>query len=738
MAILTTIAGLSAAYTRIEARVVAIARRFDLISEEVADFSVLAGASAMYCTGLTALVGTVDRARVYCDGYAAAGDGGGGEFVWYLGSTTTANGGTVFGAGTGRWKRVYSGALNVRWFGVTGNGTTNDTTAIVSVLAAIPSGGALYFPAGTYLVQRGNGSLLADTIVADSVTIFGDGAASVITSKNAAGNITNDTSNEFYSVFQATGRDNLVFRDLSFNGYCTPFSLYQCDGVVFDNIRDNGLLANAGGYLRDKTLYLYQCTDVRVVNCRFDNFQFAVYLSGTSGTRCKTVVVSNCHFDQTVAAGSFTALFPVGVYVYFGDDVLVTGCTFKDIYSSFDNGNTATGLGYGVYEGDGACNKLVVSSNTFHLNAKGAKQSCGVYINFAIQGVCCNNAFFAATSAGAYAAFMFDVKTTDSDRVFTGNSVKITATTGFGVYGNGSTSTTQVGRVVMSNNTVVGGLYGVSIDGLSACEVDIDGNSLRGQSGPQIQVAGAAALPLKFPRIANNRCKSGQSNGIKMAGYVVSPQITDNVILDGNLANTAGDAGAAVYFVSSSYGSLIDGNTIGNTAFGAGLFTYGVQSAANAADRIFKDIIGSNSFIGLANNFQFGRYNTASPTAGIFDASKGDFYRNTQLGSGGTPGWYVAFLLTPTLTTSASSASTTVVVNSTSSMATGQVVLLCKDSSPYDGDYYDTTKWHIDTVASVTNATDFVLTTGIPAGDGTYTPSSALRVVSFKAAAVIA
>jgi len=128
--ILTTISGLSDAYTRIEARVVAIARRFDLLSEEVEDFSVLAGAAAMYCTGLTALVGTVDRARVYCDGYTTAVDGGGGEFVWYLGSTTAADGGTVFGAGTGRWKRVFSGAVSPRWFGAKGDASTNDTAAM--------------------------------------------------------------------------------------------------------------------------------------------------------------------------------------------------------------------------------------------------------------------------------------------------------------------------------------------------------------------------------------------------------------------------------------------------------------------------------------------------------------------------------------------------------------------------------------------------------------------------------
>jgi len=146
MAILTTLAGLSAAYTRIEARVVAIARRFDLLSEEVADFSVLAVASAMYCTGLTALV-AVDRARVYCDGYAAAGDGGGGDFVWYLGSVTAANGGTVFGAGTGRWKRVYSGAVNVEWFGADRTGVTSSTSAIQ---AAINTGLDIEFPPGFY------------------------------------------------------------------------------------------------------------------------------------------------------------------------------------------------------------------------------------------------------------------------------------------------------------------------------------------------------------------------------------------------------------------------------------------------------------------------------------------------------------------------------------------------------------------------------------------------------------
>lgn len=65
-----------------------------------------------------------------------------------------------------------SGALNVKNYGAKGNGTVDDTAAINSAVAALPvSGGALYFPPGTYLVSS--------TITINvPVTIFGDGEAS--------------------------------------------------------------------------------------------------------------------------------------------------------------------------------------------------------------------------------------------------------------------------------------------------------------------------------------------------------------------------------------------------------------------------------------------------------------------------------------------------------------------------------------------------------------------------------
>jgi len=64
----------------------------------------------------------------------------------------------------GRWRRIYSDAFNVRWFGATGDGKSDDTTSIqgalcaagsgyhVDALGSVFGGGKLHFPAGTYVV----------------------------------------------------------------------------------------------------------------------------------------------------------------------------------------------------------------------------------------------------------------------------------------------------------------------------------------------------------------------------------------------------------------------------------------------------------------------------------------------------------------------------------------------------------------------------------------------------------
>lgn len=625
-------------------------------------------------------------------------------------------------------------SVSVADFGAVGDGVTDDTAAIVAALASLTSGGALYFPPGTYVVQRGNGAAPTDTIIADNVTIYGAGA--VISGYKDDGTTPNNAGNQYYNVFQATNRSGVTIRDLAFAGYTTPVSLFGCSNVLIEGVSDTGLLANAGGYMRDKSLYLHQCTDVRVVGCRFLNVNSSVYLSGDGTTRTGQVVVSACHFEHNVAAGSFTAIFPVGVYHYYADDVVVSGCAFRNIYSSVDSGTTGTGMGYGVYEGDGTGDKLSVTGCTFQYDGNGSKNAIGICVNYARDVVVSGNAFRSESGGRMVNAVLVDTKDDGSIRNINGNTISAAdSTTKQGICCKATTE--QAARFLITGNAIEGCEVAIYVvNGLA--KVLISNNFLDGQYAEGIRVGGSATNRMRFPVISGNRI-SGCANNALYLFQMVSPQIVGNTILDGNTGATAGDAGAAIYMMSFAFGSLIANNTIGNTAFGGGAFTYGVQNASSVTSRIFKDISHGNSFLGLSPNTQFGRFSTTAPTVGIFDVNKGDFVQNVQLGAGGVPGWYCVEVRTPTLAADASSASTTITLSSTGSVSAGDVILLCKSADPYAGDYADTNKWHADTVASVTNSTQLVLTNGIPAGDGTYTAGTAsVRIARFKAAAAVA
>ncbi|TMV53115.1 hypothetical protein FE783_00960 [Paenibacillus mesophilus] len=79
-----------------------------------------------------------------------------GPFVYDSADTTSAdNGGTVLVSSSGaRFKRLFDGSLNVKWFGAKGDGVNDDGPAIQS---AINAGGArcnIYFPQGTYRITQ--------------------------------------------------------------------------------------------------------------------------------------------------------------------------------------------------------------------------------------------------------------------------------------------------------------------------------------------------------------------------------------------------------------------------------------------------------------------------------------------------------------------------------------------------------------------------------------------------------
>lgn len=121
--------------------------------------SIVMGTTIRNITDLKAFDDIIDNKTIELLGYYSEGDGGGGTFFWDAASTETDNGGTVIAptfagfSGTGRWKRVYSGAVDVRWFGAKGDGSTDDTATIQAACSAVTHTKSVTFPKGLFLIR---------------------------------------------------------------------------------------------------------------------------------------------------------------------------------------------------------------------------------------------------------------------------------------------------------------------------------------------------------------------------------------------------------------------------------------------------------------------------------------------------------------------------------------------------------------------------------------------------------
>src|ERR1700755_1567368 len=97
---------------------------------------------------LRGMAGNATLRWVVARGFWSEMDGGGGLFAWDPTVIGTDDGGTVIvpdagGSVTGCWRRVYSGPMDVRWFGCKCDGATDDAARLQMALDAVPSGGQL-------------------------------------------------------------------------------------------------------------------------------------------------------------------------------------------------------------------------------------------------------------------------------------------------------------------------------------------------------------------------------------------------------------------------------------------------------------------------------------------------------------------------------------------------------------------------------------------------------------------
>ena len=137
-----------------------------------------------------------------------------------------------------------SGVIDVTSFGATGNGTTDDTAAILVAVAAIPpTGGVLFFPPGTYkttmpiLVTRssvavrgvGDASQIDATVAGDGALVFSGGSWVRAQDLRIIG--------KFSSGIWLRGCSNASVTGCSISG-ATDGTGAECSGITISNCSD--------------------------------------------------------------------------------------------------------------------------------------------------------------------------------------------------------------------------------------------------------------------------------------------------------------------------------------------------------------------------------------------------------------------------------------------------------------------------------------------------------------------
>lgn len=221
---------------------------------------------------------------------------------------------------------------NVKTFGAVGNGVANDTAAIQAALAAANAvDGAVYFPAGTYLVSAAtdvehpneDAAKAALVLPGSGITLEGDGPTLSVIKLSTA------SSSVFGDILYGQGRSAVTVRGIGFDGadartYPVESTALQLDSCAQLTLEDVSIKnTNSEG------AYLYQCDDSTVTRL----FIRDVGEEGDSGgglhlDSCERVRVSgvNAH-----TIGMYGVVSSGSSYVSLGD-ILAVSCGLQGVH----------------------------------------------------------------------------------------------------------------------------------------------------------------------------------------------------------------------------------------------------------------------------------------------------------------------------------------------------------------------------------------------------------------------
>ena len=250
----------------------------------------------------------------------------------------------------------FGNVINVRDYGATGNGSTDDSTAIAAAFAAMTSDSTLYFPAGVYLTS----AQFSPPASLTHITIKGDGWASVLSSNTPQIAITSITKvgttatvttsvahgqsgTQNFQIAGATGGDAGYY-----NG---TFTITVTGPNTFTYTMTGTPAANATGTLvsaKNINMLSIPSTDARVV---IRDMQFL----GNAPWRTQSILLSVSSSYSSVedcllyGAGNFALRFTNDTSTVYSNDQSAVGNTILNAY------------GDGIHVGNGQ--HVLISAN---------------------------------------------------------------------------------------------------------------------------------------------------------------------------------------------------------------------------------------------------------------------------------------------------------------------------------------------------------------------------------------
>ena len=346
-----------------------------------------------------------------------------------------------------------SRSFDVKSYGATGDGTTDDTDAIDDALAAIPStGGVLYFPSGQYkyagttltldrqITVMGDGggveasSLTDDPSLALSTIDFNSSTGTLFTVtangcafKNIQLRNTSATPSAGAGILVSSGGDRTLYENISVNGFYinidvqagwmqTWNSCYIIAPILYglklrhiakpdygDHSISNCQFLTAKSRAATSAIRIESGGGTKIVNTKFNMMAFMAFpwvncidLAIPTGVATSDLLVSNCSIESFTGSG-IKGTTDAATSVYW--NILITGNQF---YPAIDGSPLAINL---VATTAGDFNGVIITGNWANANSDQPMIKLTNAHNVLLNGNAHNGGFSATIEIGSGVTF---------------------------------------------------------------------------------------------------------------------------------------------------------------------------------------------------------------------------------------------------------------------------------------------------------------------------------------------